>query len=132
MPYPTNQYNSGRTMLSSVASGLWTVMTLGLAQSSNTSSSSSNSSSTTTTSSTTTNTLTANTSNNEPNINEMLDCTNRFLALQSCHILLILSNHCTNELFRNPYRLALFHFTDTQGKMNLFLLENCFKITFKI
>ena len=49
------------------------------------------------------------------NINDsQIDCENRLLAWQSCHILLILSNHCTNESLCNPYRLALFHFTDTQ------------------
>jgi hypothetical protein len=87
-------------MLSSVASGLWTVMTLGLASSTQTQ----------------TTTPAISTTSNDTNLNETLDCTNRLLALQSCHILLILSNHCTNESFRNPYRLALFHFTDTQGK----------------
>jgi len=43
-----------------------------------------------------------------------IDSANRLLAWQSCHILLVLSNHCTNESLYNPYRLALFHFTDTQ------------------
>jgi dymeclin len=48
---------------------------------------------------------------------EMINFTDRLLALQSCHILLILSNYRTNDItFRNPFRLALFHFTDTQGK----------------
>ncbi|CAF4721219.1 unnamed protein product, partial [Rotaria magnacalcarata] len=41
---------------------------------------------------------------------------NRHLANQSIHLLLILSNHFTNDAHRNPYRLALLHFTDTQGK----------------
>lgn len=48
-----------------------------------------------------------------------IDSANRLLAWQSCHILLVLSNHCTNESLYNPYRLALFHFTDTQGTTNL-------------
>ncbi|CAM4827794.1 unnamed protein product [Rotaria magnacalcarata] len=39
---------------------------------------------------------------------------NHHLANQSIHLLLILSNHFTNDLHRNPYRLALLHFTDTQ------------------
>ena len=41
---------------------------------------------------------------------------NRHLSNQSIHLLLILSNHFTNDIHRNPYRLALLHFTDTQGK----------------
>lgn len=48
-----------------------------------------------------------------------IDSANRLLAWQSCHILLVLSNHCTNESLYNPYRLALFHFTDTQGNKHL-------------
>jgi hypothetical protein len=42
-----------------------------------------------------------------------VDCAVRVLAWQSCHLLLVLANHCTNESLYNPYRLALFHFTDT-------------------
>ncbi len=42
-----------------------------------------------------------------------LDCQSRLLAWQSCHLLLVLANHCTSEHLYNPYRLALFHFTDT-------------------
>ena len=41
---------------------------------------------------------------------------NHHLSNQSIHLLLILSNHFTNDVHRNPYRLALLHFTDTQGK----------------
>lgn len=41
---------------------------------------------------------------------------NRHLSNQSIHLLLILSNHFTSDAHRNPYRLALLHFTDTQGK----------------
>jgi len=44
------------------------------------------------------------------------DLCNRHLSNQSIHLLLILSNHFTNDVHRNPYRLALLHFTDTQGK----------------
>jgi hypothetical protein len=44
------------------------------------------------------------------------DLRNRHLSNQSIHLLLILSNHFTNDVHRNPYRLALLHFTDTQGK----------------
>ena len=43
------------------------------------------------------------------------DLRNRHLANQSIHLLLILSNHFTNDAHRNPYRLALLHFTDTRG-----------------
>jgi hypothetical protein len=43
----------------------------------------------------------------------LMDCASRLLAWQSCHMLLVLVNHCTNESLYNPYRLALFHFTDT-------------------
>lgn len=46
---------------------------------------------------------------------------NHHLANQSIHLILILSNHFTNEAHRNPYRLALLHFTDTQGKYWLYL-----------
>ena len=45
---------------------------------------------------------------------------NRHLANQSIHLLLILSNHFTNDVHRNPYRLALLHFTDTQGQITEF------------
>jgi hypothetical protein len=45
-----------------------------------------------------------------------IDLHNRHLSNQSIHLLLILSNHFTNDVHRNPYRLALLHFTDTQGK----------------
>jgi hypothetical protein len=46
----------------------------------------------------------------------LIDLHNRHLSNQSIHLLLILSNHFTNDVHRNPYRLALLHFTDTQGK----------------
>jgi hypothetical protein len=118
--------SSQRSLMSSFASGLWTVMTLGLGSTTPTSSSS-------------------NTNNNENGLNAdeksnktivtflpnlpsdthttnssnvtdtQIDSASRLLAWQSCHILLVLSNHCTNESLYNPYRLALFHFTDTQG-----------------
>ncbi len=46
----------------------------------------------------------------------LIDLHNHHLSNQSIHLLLILSNHFTNDVHRNPYRLALLHFTDTQGK----------------
>jgi hypothetical protein len=51
-----------------------------------------------------------------PNTDPAYDLRNRHLANQSIHLLLILSNHFTNDVHRNPYRLALLHFTDTQGE----------------
>jgi hypothetical protein len=49
------------------------------------------------------------------------DLRNHHLANQSIHLILILSNHFTNDVHRNPYRLALLHFTDTQGeRINVF------------
>ncbi|CAF2004200.1 unnamed protein product [Rotaria magnacalcarata] len=77
----------------SVAYGLWSVVTLGMGSSS--------------TSNTTDETVTA----DDP----AYELRNRHLANQSIHLLLILSNHFTNDAHRNPYRLALLHFTDTQG-----------------
>ncbi|CAF0946391.1 unnamed protein product [Rotaria sordida] len=77
----------------SVAYGLWSVVTLGMGSSS--------------TSNTTDETVTANDS--------AYELRNHHLANQSIHLLLILSNHFTNDAHRNPYRLALLHFTDTQG-----------------
>jgi len=74
----------------SVAYGLWSVMTLGMGSSSTTTDS--------------------NLSPQDP----AFDLRNRHLANQSIHLLLILSNHFTNDVHRNPYRLALLHFTDTQ------------------
>ena len=50
---------------------------------------------------------------------------NRHLSNQSIHLLLILSNHFTSDVHRNPYRLALLHFTDTQGKR--ILCQSCFE-----
>ena len=52
---------------------------------------------------------------------------NRHLSNQSIHLLLILSNHFTNDVHRNPYRLALLHFTDTQGKTARFRLADLFR-----
>jgi hypothetical protein len=74
--------------------GLWSVVTLGMGSSS--------------TPTTTEGTIPA----NDP----AFDLRNRHLANQSIHLILILSNHFTNDVHRNPYRLALLHFTDTQGK----------------
>jgi len=85
----------------SVASGLWSVMTLGMASSS------------------------PSTTTENPNTNltdSSYDLRNRHLANQSIHLILILSNHFTNDVHRNPYRLALLHFTDTQGDYNDFIL----------
>lgn len=105
---------------SSVGTGLWTVMTLGLASGSAQPSDSdaaspdpkqlllptylpsfSND--------------TYNNANSSSPYDTPIDCSSRLLAWQSCHILLVLTNHCTNESLYNPYRLVLFHFTDTQG-----------------
>jgi hypothetical protein len=74
--------------------GLWSVMTLGMASSS---------------------TPTTTTEGTIPPTDPAYDLRNRHLANQSIHLLLILSNHFTNDVHRNPYRLALLHFTDTQG-----------------
>ena len=115
------------SLLSSVTSGLWTVMTLGLVSSSappppvEQSASSGDSSANQDTIVTYLPSL--NGENNSSVSSKSggaagdapLDCASRLLAWQSCHILLVLSNHCTNESLYNPYRLALFHFTDTQG-----------------
>ncbi|CAF1028148.1 unnamed protein product [Adineta steineri] len=76
----------------SVASSLWSVVTLGL---------SSSPASTATEGTTISTEYTS-------------DLQNRHLANQSIHLLLILSNHFTSDVHRNPYRLALLHFTDTQ------------------
>ncbi|CAF4257562.1 unnamed protein product [Rotaria sp. Silwood2] len=73
---------------------LWSVVTLGM----------SSSSTTTVTEATAT------------SIDSTKELRNRHLSNQSIHLLLILSNHFTNDVHRNPYRLALLHFTDTQGK----------------
>jgi hypothetical protein len=59
------------------------------------------------------------TTNNESTLvsnDYAFDLRNRHLSNQSIHLILILSNHFTNAAYRNPYRLALLHFTDTQGK----------------
>ncbi len=74
--------------------GLWSVMTFGMASS--------------TTPTTTTEGIVSTT-------DPAFELRNRHLANQSIHLLLILSNHFTNDVHRNPYRLALLHFTDTQG-----------------
>ncbi|RNA42637.1 dymeclin [Brachionus plicatilis] len=105
--YLSNEVQNQRSFMSSVASGLWSVMTLGLG-SANLSTDQNNledenekyflpSDSTT------------------QNTDDQLDCSSRYVAWQSCHILLVLSNNYTNESLYNPYRLALFHFTDTQN-----------------
>ncbi len=113
MPAPENMFDDGsqRSLMSSVTNGLWSVMTLGYGGSSQ-----SNSPPYTKNSEETLTYLPSlpQDSNSASVVNEPIDCTKRLLAWQSCHILLILSNHCTNESLYNPYRLALFHFTDTQ------------------
>lgn len=82
-----------------VSSGsLWSVMTFGMGSSASTS---------------TTN-ISTEASNNSSE--STIDLTEKHLANQSIHLLLILSNHFTNDVHRNPYRLALLHFTDTQGE----------------
>ncbi|CAF0810057.1 unnamed protein product [Adineta steineri] len=80
----------------SVASGLWSVVTLGMG------------------SSTTTPTTTTASEGTVSPTDPAYDLRNHHLANQSIHLILILSNHFTNDAHRNPYRLALLHFTDTQ------------------
>lgn len=120
MPAPTNlssQYNPSNqhSLISSVTSGLWSVMTLGYGSPANDSPPYTKASSEMFTY------LPSlpQDSNSGGHVHDVpIDCTSRLLAWQSCHILLILSNHCTNEALYNPYRLALFHFTDIQGELN--------------
>ena len=110
----SNETTLQRSLFSSVASGLWSVVTLGYGSGSSTSSVSSSASAQDLTylpSIPSEGNGSASASSNDAQI----DCGNRLLAWQSCHILLVLSNHCTNEALYNPYRLALFHFTDTQS-----------------
>lgn len=123
--------SSQRSFMSSFTSGLWSVMTLGLGGSGSSSDAiSANPSGTIVTY------LPHLPSDAHSNpsgggaglTDTQIDSTNRLLAWQSCHILLVLSNHCTNESLYNPYRLALFHFTDTQGKDHLFLKLRCLNL----
>jgi hypothetical protein len=142
MPQPPTQHLSylndkqaGPSLLSSVTSSLWTVMTLGLASSSNTVSTASNSNNTNIQKIPThlPNLPSDIYSNPNSNVTEtLIDCHNRLLAWQSVHILLVLSNHCTNESLYNPYRLALFHFTDTLGNVESNLNINFFYINYEI
>ena len=91
--------NDGSTIYrigQSVAYGLWSVVTLGMGSTSSS-----------------TNITTTNEGNSIVQ-DAAFDLRNRHLANQSIHLLLILSNHFTNDAHRNPYRLALLHFTDTQ------------------
>jgi len=85
-------YKLGQT----VASSFWSVMTFGMGSGASTSSTN----------------VTTDASNNSSE--STIDLTKKHLANQSIHLLLILSNHFTNDVHRNPYRLALLHFTDTQ------------------
>lgn len=113
----TSDSSSQRSFMSSVASGLWSVMTLGLASSSYTTDDTHSPNDPIVTYLPS---LPNDNSSNSGNINDaQIDCSTRLLAWQSCHILLVLSNHCTNESLFNPFRLALFHFTDTQGFGNI-------------
>ena len=119
MPAPefgSTQLPNDRSLISSVTSGLWTMMTLGY------------SSPTSDGPPYTKNSdiipylpdLRSDSHSKSNSGKEMfIECSDRLLAWQSCHILLILSNHCTNETLYNPYRLALFHFTDSQGSILL-------------
>jgi len=125
--------NSQKSLISSVASGLWSVMTLGYG-----SSGSPQPPVTLTTSNQSLLTYLPNlpndNDNSSSNLNDtQIDCENRLLAWQSCHVLLILSNHCSNESLCNPYRLALFHFTDTQSIIIIILiLISLFNFKFNI
>lgn len=113
MPVPQNMSpNYSENLISSVTSGLWSVMTLGYGSSASQSSYNSKKSEEIFTYLPNL-THDCNTSGHANDNN--IDCMNRLLAWQSCHILLILTNHCSNESLYHPYRLALFHFTDSQG-----------------
>lgn len=114
MPMPqsltTSETGSQRSLMSSVTSGLWSVMTLGYGSAGNHSPPYTKKSEIVT--------YLPNLSHDSNTASSVhdttIDCTKRLLAWQSCHILLILSNHCTNESLYNPYRSGLFHFTDIQ------------------
>ena len=129
MPAPefgSTQLPNDRSLISSVTSGLWTMMTLGY------SSPASDGPPYTKNSEIITYLpdLRSDSHSKSNSGKEMfIECSDRLLAWQSCHILLILSNHCTNETLYNPYRLALFHFTDSQGS---FLLGVIHKFRMKI
>lgn len=84
-------------IVSGIVGSLWSVMTFGMSSSSPAAAA-----------------ATANDGGKLPEATNTLR--NRHLSNQSIHLLLILSNHFTNDVHRNPYRLALLHFTDTQGK----------------
>ena len=123
MPQPPNQNLSShltntssdvsgqRSILSSLSSGLWSVVTLGYGGGSYAAVPSSSQDITYLPSIPADGNGSASGNSNDVQI----DCASRLLAWQSCHILLVLSNHCTNEALYNPYRLALFHFTDTRS-----------------
>ena len=97
--------------MNSVVSGLWTVVTLGYGASSSRPVFKNSPDSTYLP-----NLPSDNNDYSNKTADAVIECKDRLLAWQSCHILLILSNHCTNEALYNPYRLALFHFTDTQDR----------------
>jgi hypothetical protein len=127
MPPPPNQNLSShltnnsnldtagqRSIFSSFSSGLWSVVTLGYGGGSSGSSMTTSANSQDITY--LPNIPTDGNGSASGNSNDIqIDCGSRLLAWQSCHILLVLSNHCTNEALYNPYRLALFHFTDTRS-----------------
>ena len=112
------------SIISSLTSGLWSVVTLGLA-SSNSNEAETNLEKTNSSTQEKQKPLVtflpnlptdASNANSSYIYDAQIDCSSRLLAWQSCHLLLVLVNHCTSESLYNPYRLALFHFTDTQGK----------------
>jgi hypothetical protein len=103
------------SMLSSVASGLWSVVTLGYGSSSEQPSPASvKSNQIETFLPDLPADVNSSNSGHVIGIDTQIDCSTRLLAWQSCHIMLILSNHCTHDSLYNPYRLAMFHFTHTQ------------------
>jgi hypothetical protein len=116
--YLQNSQPQSQSLMSSLTTGLWSVMTFGMASGASTTKTTPPSDKSQeqkplmtylpnlpTDNSTTSG---AYTYDSAP-----IDCASRLLAWQSCHMLLVLVNHCTSESLYNPYRLALFHFTDT-------------------
>ncbi|KAI0209934.1 Dymeclin [Lamellibrachia satsuma] len=84
MQETNNSHGALYGITSSVASSLWTVMTLGLA-------------------------------NKAAQVETAELVSDKLLAKQSLLLILVLANHCTSDLeLHNPYRQALFSFTDSQ------------------
>lgn len=108
--YLSNEVQNERSLFTSVTNGLWSVMTFGLVSVKPLSDQNSQEDETEKSYF-----YNLPSSSSNQNTDDDLDCSSRYLAWQSCHILLVLSNNCTNESLYNPYRLALFHFTDTQN-----------------